>query len=81
MTEVSESPCRLSEYVRSLPCDVRTRYLAKIAALNCDPYYVREVEFSTDATTWPPVLGRTRRRDQLPDIHAISVHKRPVKKV
>ena len=55
MTEVSESPCRLSESVRSLPCDVRTRYLAKTAALNCDPYYVREVEFSTDATTWPPV--------------------------
>ena len=23
--------------------------------LNCDPYCVREVEFGSDATTWPPV--------------------------
>ena len=55
MTEVVESPRLLSEYVRSLPTDVRTRYLAKTAALNCDSYCVREVEFSSDATTWPPV--------------------------
>ena len=55
MTEVAESPRRLSEYVRSLPTDVQTRYLSKTAALNCDPYCVREVEFSSDATTWPPV--------------------------
>ena len=55
MTEVAESPLRLSEYVRSLPTDVRTRYLAKTAALNCDPYCMREVEFSFDVTTWPPV--------------------------
>ena len=40
MTEVAESPRLLSEYVRSLPTDVRTRYLAKTATLNCDPYYV-----------------------------------------
>ena len=55
MTEVVKSPRRLSEYVRSLPTDVRTRYLAKTAALNFDPYCVLEVEFSSDATTWPPV--------------------------
>ena len=55
MTEVAESPRRLSEYVRSLPTDVRTRYLAKTAALNCDPYCVRELEFISDVMTWPPV--------------------------
>ena len=55
ITEVAESIRRLSAYVRSLPTDVQTRYLAKTAALNCDPYCVREVQFSSDATTWPPV--------------------------
>ena len=55
MAEVAKSPGHLSEYVRSLPTDIQTRYLAKTAALNCDPYCVRLVEFSSDATTWPPV--------------------------
>ena len=55
MAEIADSPRRVSDYVRSLPTDVRTRYSDKTAALNCDPYCVREVEFSSDATTWPPV--------------------------
>ena len=55
MAEVAKSPGRLSDDVHSLPTDIRTRYLAKTAALNCDPYCVRLVEFSSDATTWPPV--------------------------
>ena len=55
MAEIAESPRRVSNYVRWLPTDVRTRYLAKTEALNYDPYCVREVEFGSDATTWPPV--------------------------
>ena len=35
MAEDAESPRRVSDYVRSLPTDVRTRYLAKTAVLNC----------------------------------------------
>ena len=79
MTEVAESIRRLSAYVRSLPTDVQTRYLAKTAALNCDPYCVREVQFSSDATTWPPVehvdvINYTT-------LHAISLHERSVKEI
>ena len=40
MAEIAESPRRVSDYVRSLPTDVRTRYLDKTASFTLFLYHI-----------------------------------------
>ena len=54
-TSVSVSEMDSSEYIQSLPPDVRKRYQTKTAAIGCDPYSIVVGDFSKDVTKWPQV--------------------------
>lgn len=44
-----------SEYVKSLPPDVRKRYSAKTSVIGCDPYNIAATGLERDVTKWPHV--------------------------
>ena len=44
-----------SDYVKSLPPDVRKRYNDKTSVIGCDPYNIAATCLENDVTKWPPV--------------------------
>ena len=44
-----------SDYIQSLPPDVKQRYESKTAVIGCDPYSIVVGDFNRDATKWPQV--------------------------
>ncbi len=44
-----------SDYIQSLPPDVKQRYESKTAVIGCDPYSIVVGDFNRDVTKWPQV--------------------------
>ena len=44
-----------SDYIQSLPPDVRKRYQSKTSVTGCDPYSIVVGDFNRDVTKWPQV--------------------------